>query len=188
MIFPVVIATGFHLFPFRTEKLSPTAPMVLHTRGRVGRRHFTKALSSIWTRGFFVFLHLLFFIPYPLFLFCIISVIAQRDIYPRVTVFLCWSCEIIIVCGCSRRAGLGLSQVLRLQPYIPCSSLKHLSSSSTCFLWAFLLISSVIACHFSPLFLLKAWTSCCFLKITQDFFVRFFLFIYICAVMWISLV
>ena len=42
MIFPVVIATGFHLFPFRTEKLSPTAPMVLHTRGRVGRRHFTK--------------------------------------------------------------------------------------------------------------------------------------------------
>ena len=46
MIFPVVIATGFHLFPFRTEKLSPTAPMVLHTRGRVGRRHFTKALSS----------------------------------------------------------------------------------------------------------------------------------------------
>ena len=45
-IFPVVIATGFHLFPFRTEKLSPTAPMVLHTRGRVGRRHFMKALSS----------------------------------------------------------------------------------------------------------------------------------------------
>ena len=49
----MVIATGFHLFPFRTEKLSPTAPMVLHTRGRVGRRHFTKALSSQWTRGFF---------------------------------------------------------------------------------------------------------------------------------------
>ena len=27
--------------------------MVLHTRGRVGRRHFTKALSSLRTRGFF---------------------------------------------------------------------------------------------------------------------------------------
>ena len=26
----VVIAAGFHLFPFRTEKLSPLAPMVLH--------------------------------------------------------------------------------------------------------------------------------------------------------------
>ena len=26
--------------------------MVLHTRGRVGRRHFTKALSSLRTRGF----------------------------------------------------------------------------------------------------------------------------------------
>ena len=25
----VVIAAGFHLFPFRTEKLSPPAPMVL---------------------------------------------------------------------------------------------------------------------------------------------------------------
>ena len=46
MIFPVVIATGFHLFPFRTEKLSPPAPMVLHTRGRVGHRHFQESLSS----------------------------------------------------------------------------------------------------------------------------------------------
>ena len=31
---------GFHLFPFRTEKLSPPAPMVLHTRGRAGSRRF----------------------------------------------------------------------------------------------------------------------------------------------------
>ena len=46
-IFPVVIATGFHLFPFRTEKLSPTAPMVLHTRGRVGHRHFTRQASRL---------------------------------------------------------------------------------------------------------------------------------------------
>ena len=37
-VIPVVIALGFHLFPFRTEKLSPSALMVLHTRGRVGRR------------------------------------------------------------------------------------------------------------------------------------------------------
>ena len=27
--FQAVIAPGFHLFPFRTEKLSPVAPMVL---------------------------------------------------------------------------------------------------------------------------------------------------------------
>src|SRR3982750_2788442 len=35
-----VIAAGVHLFPFRTEKLSPPAPMVLGARapGRVGRR------------------------------------------------------------------------------------------------------------------------------------------------------
>ena len=40
--FPVAIARGKHLFPFRTEQLSPTAPMVLgpHGPGRVGRRRF----------------------------------------------------------------------------------------------------------------------------------------------------
>ena len=38
----VVIVSGFHLFPFRTEKLSPSAPMVLHTRGRVGSRRFSR--------------------------------------------------------------------------------------------------------------------------------------------------
>src|SRR5215208_3721158 len=40
--FPVAIAWGKHLFPFRTEQLSPTAPMVLGSQGpgRVGRRRF----------------------------------------------------------------------------------------------------------------------------------------------------
>src|SRR3990170_579616 len=35
-----VIAAGIHLFPFRTEQLSPSAPMVLGAQapGRVGRR------------------------------------------------------------------------------------------------------------------------------------------------------
>src|SRR3954469_23103014 len=38
----VVIARGKHLFPFRTEPLSPSAPMVLGGQppGRVGRRRF----------------------------------------------------------------------------------------------------------------------------------------------------
>src|SRR3954452_4547054 len=38
--FPVVIAAGVPLFPFRTEQLSPPAPMVLGGQppGRVGRR------------------------------------------------------------------------------------------------------------------------------------------------------
>jgi len=41
-IFPVALARGKHLFPFRTEQLSPSAPMVLGPRGpgRVGRRRF----------------------------------------------------------------------------------------------------------------------------------------------------
>ena len=36
----VVIARGKHFFPFRTERLSPSAPMVLGFPGRVGRCQF----------------------------------------------------------------------------------------------------------------------------------------------------
>src|SRR3954469_14682792 len=41
--FPVALARGKHLFPFRTEQLSLSAPMVLGSQGpgRVGRRRFT---------------------------------------------------------------------------------------------------------------------------------------------------
>ena len=40
--FAVAMARGKHLFPFRTEQLSPSAPMVLGSQGpgRVGRRRF----------------------------------------------------------------------------------------------------------------------------------------------------
>ena len=55
-IFPVVIALWFHLFPFRTEKLSTVAPMVLHTRGRVGRRHFTRGLREIEDLSFYIYI------------------------------------------------------------------------------------------------------------------------------------
>ena len=43
MTISAVIAAGVHLFPFRTEKLSPPAPMVLGGQppGRVGRRRIT---------------------------------------------------------------------------------------------------------------------------------------------------
>src|SRR6266480_2951012 len=44
-----VIAVGKHLFPFRTEKLSPLAPMVLGGQppGRVGRRPLLHARGSL---------------------------------------------------------------------------------------------------------------------------------------------
>ena len=66
-----VIASGFHLFPFRTEKLSPSAPMVLHTRGRVGRRRlFRKGSPSVrldWRASSFMWIRgvglLTFFVP-----------------------------------------------------------------------------------------------------------------------------
>ena len=47
--FPVAMAKGSHLFPFRTQKLSPSAPMVLGwTRpGRVGRRRNLFLSSSM---------------------------------------------------------------------------------------------------------------------------------------------
>ena len=39
----VAIAPGFHLFPFRTEKLSPVTPMVLRNSGRVGSCRFIES-------------------------------------------------------------------------------------------------------------------------------------------------
>ena len=54
-LFPVVIASGFHLFPFRTEKLSPTAPMVLRKRESRSPPSFQKALSTMcWESLFFI--------------------------------------------------------------------------------------------------------------------------------------
>ena len=49
-VIQVAIVTGFHLFPFRTEKLSPSAPMVLPTRGRVGRRQLFKMKERAFVR------------------------------------------------------------------------------------------------------------------------------------------
>ena len=55
----VVIARGFHLFPFRTEKLSLVTPMVLRNSGRVGSRRFLKSpLDSLRVKGISVFIHL----------------------------------------------------------------------------------------------------------------------------------
>ena len=46
--FPVAMARGKHLFPFRTEPLSPSAPMVLGPQGpgRVGRRRIILERAS----------------------------------------------------------------------------------------------------------------------------------------------
>ena len=56
--FPVAIARGKHLFPFRTEQLSPSAPMVLGPQGpgRVGRRRFflRRPVCAKRRRGFVV--------------------------------------------------------------------------------------------------------------------------------------
>ena len=49
--FKVVIARGIHLFPFRTEKLSPTTSMVLRKSGRVDSRRFRGSESSVKKRG-----------------------------------------------------------------------------------------------------------------------------------------
>ena len=47
-------SVGAHLFPFRTEKLSPTAPMVLPYRWESRSSPNTTALQII-LEGFFVF-------------------------------------------------------------------------------------------------------------------------------------
>ena len=55
--FPVAIAKGFHLFPYRTQKLSPSAPKVLGWKrpGRIGRRWIP--LKSISEEMLFLFMH-----------------------------------------------------------------------------------------------------------------------------------
>src|SRR3954465_10980320 len=52
--FPVAIARGKHLFPFRTEQLSPVAPMVLGLQGpgRVGRRRSSSYTEAARRGGF----------------------------------------------------------------------------------------------------------------------------------------
>ena len=50
----MTIALGFHLFPFRTEKLSPVTPMVLRNSGRVGSRRFFQASDSALSRRLFL--------------------------------------------------------------------------------------------------------------------------------------
>ena len=56
--FPVALARGKHLFPFRTEQLSLSAPMVLGGQppGRVGRRRFFFAARALMGRGLRVFM------------------------------------------------------------------------------------------------------------------------------------
>jgi hypothetical protein len=47
------IAEGVHLFPFRTEKLSPSWPMVLVKSGRVGSCHIHLKAFNRKIEGFF---------------------------------------------------------------------------------------------------------------------------------------
>ena len=52
----VAIARRFHLFPFRTEKLSFVTPMVLLICGRVGSRRFKRGPRGRDTSGIFAFI------------------------------------------------------------------------------------------------------------------------------------
>ena len=47
----MVIALGIHLFPFRTEKLSPTTSMVLRKSGRVDSRRFLGVRAKVLREG-----------------------------------------------------------------------------------------------------------------------------------------
>ena len=63
----LVLTSCLHLFPFRTEKLSPVTPMVLRNSGRVGsRRFFSRVPAVVIDCGgfFYVFLPAVpFFLP-----------------------------------------------------------------------------------------------------------------------------
>ena len=54
--FPAIVAEGQHLFSYRTQQLSPLAPMILHWRrcGKVGRRRdLLKPPGGYTPGGFF---------------------------------------------------------------------------------------------------------------------------------------
>ena len=74
----VVIALGIHLFPFPTEKLSPTTSMVLRKSGRVDSRRFrvtdSKQMKGInrkvgsflclWRTPFYIWIPIPIFVPH----------------------------------------------------------------------------------------------------------------------------
>ena len=70
----VTTAPGFHLFPFRTEKLSPVTPMVLRNSGRVGSRRFLEREAPVSEdAGAFLFSGLFCLPCLILALFCLLS-------------------------------------------------------------------------------------------------------------------
>ena len=56
-VIKVAIATGFHLFPFRTEKLSPSAPMVLRKWESRSPPSSIKPRFMYLSRGFLIWIH-----------------------------------------------------------------------------------------------------------------------------------
>ena len=75
----VTIALRFHLFPFRTEKLSSVTPMVLRNSGRVGSRRFQREAPVSEDAGAFLFWG--YFVCLALYLPCFACF-----------VFLCFAC------------------------------------------------------------------------------------------------
>ena len=65
----VTIALRFHLFPFRTEKLSSVTPMVLRNSGRVGSRRFLER-EALVSEDAGAFLFLGYFVCLALYLPC----------------------------------------------------------------------------------------------------------------------
>gem|GEM_PF-6502722 len=118
-LFPVVIASGFHLFPFRTEKLSPTAPMVLRKReSRSPPSYFqVEALPARLLEGFS------FLCTMPMRR-CFVAAVALFCTMPTQRCSLApWRCSVasamlfvlpVLACCPSRRAALRFVGVSRL--------------------------------------------------------------------------
>ena len=121
-LFPVVIASGFHLFPFRTEKLSPTAPMVLRKReSRSPPSYFqVEALPARLLGGLFVSLYrgnaALFrrgsgFVLYH----------ANAALFPRAVALFCRVADALcfgrLGVGASRRAALRIAAASAIEDF-----------------------------------------------------------------------
>ena len=98
----VAIARGFHLFPFRTEKLSLVTPMVLRNSGRVGSCRFLERPPIQQWVGGFLFCMLFFFLQTCVCLFSMCS----RKYGSECTSLVQLSFRYFISSFCCRDAGI----------------------------------------------------------------------------------
>ena len=135
------MAKGIHLFPFRTEKLSPLAPMVLPTGGRVGRcRIQMERVTEMWLSLFLSYLSCL-----------VLSYLISSCV-------LC-TCSVFFFVMCVVRAFLVLCFLLLFSVF--CCFLRGFAFFSLLYSLLHSLLSPLLCFFVIPFFLFVPFQPCC---------------------------